>query len=144
MPTGERPKQPDQAPPAAAEAEKAATPTPAIQQPEPEPPSKPEEKKAATPGPAIPPGDETILRGTVIDERSRAKSLYKLINDSFSLDDLRDMCFEMDVDYESLPGESKRGKARELVQYCRRAGRLDELSRHFQAERPHLANQLRG
>ncbi len=35
----------------------------------------------------------------------------------FSLAEVRDMCFELDVEYENLAGEGKGSKARELIAY---------------------------
>lgn len=54
----------------------------------------------------------------------------------FTEDDLRDLCFDLDVDYESLPGNSKAGKARELVIYCRNRGQLAELEAQIRRRRP--------
>ena len=45
----------------------------------------------------------------------------------FSDGELRDLCFDLGIDYESLPGEGKSAKARELVAYCQRRDRLAEL-----------------
>lgn len=45
----------------------------------------------------------------------------------FSLEELADLCFNLGVDYESLPGESKPAKARELVSYMQRRNRLPDL-----------------
>ena len=41
---------------------------------------------------------------------------------------LRDLCFELGADYDSLPAEGKAGKARELVVRLERKGRLAELA----------------
>jgi hypothetical protein len=40
---------------------------------------------------------------------------------------MQDLCFDLGVDYESLAGESKRGKARELIAYLERHNRLFDL-----------------
>lgn len=55
--------------------------------------------------------------------------LVKFIRDKFSDSELRDLCFELHIDYESLPGEGKAAKARELVSYCERRDRLPDLER---------------
>ena len=44
-----------------------------------------------------------------------------------SEEDLRDLCFYLDVDYDSLRGEGKPGKARELINLLRQRGRVQEL-----------------
>ncbi len=62
----------------------------------------------------------------------------------FSEDELRTLCFDMVIDYEALPASSKPGKARELMEYCRRHNRLAStdkragLYERVQAERPYL------
>ncbi len=55
--------------------------------------------------------------------------LVKFIRDRFNDGELRDLCFELHIDYESLPGEGKAAKARELVSFCERRDRLPELER---------------
>jgi hypothetical protein len=55
--------------------------------------------------------------------------LAKFIRDKFNDSELRDLCFELHIDYESLPGEGKAAKARELVSFCERRDRLSELER---------------
>jgi hypothetical protein len=45
----------------------------------------------------------------------------------FNDNELRDLCFDLGIDYESLPGEGKAAKARELTAYCQRRDRLAEL-----------------
>jgi len=54
-------------------------------------------------------------------------ALLTMIRQTFDDQELRDLCFELGIDYENLPGEGKASKARELVSYCERHGRLDEL-----------------
>jgi tetratricopeptide (TPR) repeat protein len=41
--------------------------------------------------------------------------------------DLRELCFELDLDYDNLAGENKAGKLRELILHQVRNGRYDEL-----------------
>ncbi len=48
------------------------------------------------------------------------------------------MCFDLQVDYDSLRGEGKAGKARELVAQAERIGRLAELEAAVRRERPVL------
>lgn len=45
-----------------------------------------------------------------------------------SLDGLRTLCFQLGIDFDDLPGDSKAGRARELVLWLERAGRIGELS----------------
>jgi hypothetical protein len=48
----------------------------------------------------------------------------------FNESELRDLCFDLGVDYESLPGHAKSDKARELLGYARRHARWEELMLH--------------
>jgi len=62
----------------------------------------------------------------ILTLESRAKlrrNLDQYLNES----ELRDLCFDMGIDYDGLPGQSKKDKARELVAYCQRYSRLDDL-----------------
>jgi hypothetical protein len=54
----------------------------------------------------------------------------------FSDSELRDLCFDLGIDYESLPGEGKAARARELVAYCQRHGRLPDLENTCRRLRP--------
>lgn len=65
----------------------------------------------------------------------RAK-LRQTLADSFSEDELRDLCFDLGVDYENLPGAGKSGKARELIAYAQRRGSLDKLVEQARQLRP--------
>lgn len=56
----------------------------------------------------------------------------------FSLDELRDLCFELDIDFENLPGEAKAGKAREMIIYCRNRAMMNQLTGKVQLARPNL------
>jgi tetratricopeptide (TPR) repeat protein/GTPase SAR1 family protein len=42
-------------------------------------------------------------------------------------EELRDLCFELDLDYDNLPGATKAGRLRELILHHERSGRYDEL-----------------
>lgn len=54
----------------------------------------------------------------------------------FDLEELRQVCFEMSIGTASLDGVGVEGKARELVKYCDRHGRLDELLELVKGKRP--------
>jgi outer membrane protein assembly factor BamB len=70
------------------------------------------------------------------DERLR---LYNLLTQHFDEEELRTLCFGLGVNYDDLRAAGRAGKARELVIYLERRGRLDELLLLCQQERPHLA-----
>jgi hypothetical protein len=65
----------------------------------------------------------------------RAELRQKLIN-YFDDRELRDLCFDLDVDYDCLRGEGKGDKARELMAHLERRGRLSELTRECGRLRP--------
>jgi hypothetical protein len=50
--------------------------------------------------------------------------------------ELRTLCADLGVDYESLPPGGKADKARELVAYCERHGRVAELIALVRKVRP--------
>jgi len=53
--------------------------------------------------------------------------LKQILVDYFNDEELRDLAFELTIDYESLPGAGKSGKARELVAFAERHGRFAEV-----------------
>jgi hypothetical protein len=54
-------------------------------------------------------------------------NLATLIGERFQTEDLKNLCFRLDVEYDDLPAETKSGKARELVAHSERHNRMDEL-----------------
>jgi hypothetical protein len=65
-------------------------------------------------------------------------ALREILSDRFNLDELRTLCFDLHIEFENLGGETKRAKAREIVAYCERAGRLDVLVAAVRKLRPDL------
>jgi hypothetical protein len=57
----------------------------------------------------------------------------------FNETELRDICFDLYVDYDSLPGPGKRDKARELVAFIDRHGQIDEFVSICCQRRPNIA-----
>lgn len=55
---------------------------------------------------------------------------------SFNLDEVRQICFDLDVNYEELPAASLSGKCRELYLFMERRGDLGRLVAVCQTERP--------
>jgi DNA-binding NtrC family response regulator len=53
--------------------------------------------------------------------------LRQLITKRLDLEELRTLCFDLEVDFDSLRGEGKAGKSRELVALFWRRGVLDQL-----------------
>lgn len=77
------------------------------------------------PGPETP--EDVLLMNVLRD------TLLALFNES----ELRDLCFQLGVDYDTLSGQSKPDKTRELLLYLSRHGRLNELIKVGQDLRPH-------
>ncbi|MBP7686948.1 MAG: tetratricopeptide repeat protein [Thermoflexales bacterium] len=53
--------------------------------------------------------------------------VLRYIRESFDDNELRELCFRLNVNYEDLSGENRAAKARELVALCERRERLTEL-----------------
>jgi len=64
------------------------------------------------------------------------KMLRDALDDAYSDAELRDLCFELEIDYEDLPGDGQSAKARELVMYCKRRGLLAALVACVMRDRP--------
>lgn len=64
--------------------------------------------------------------------------LYQKIGESFSDDELRDLAFRLKVDYENLPGQTKRAKAQALVEKMGRLRRFAELLAVVRQLRPEV------
>lgn len=65
--------------------------------------------------------------------------MLSLIADHFGIQDLRDLCFELHIDYDDLGGEGRRDKIRELLLYARRHGRTSDLLDQLRRARPDVA-----
>jgi hypothetical protein len=53
--------------------------------------------------------------------------LHHNLVEYFSDEELNTLFFSLGEDYENLPGDAKEGKAREIIRYFQRRGRLSEL-----------------
>jgi len=62
--------------------------------------------------------------------------LRQLLTTHFDEGELNTFCFDLDVDYDDLPGEGKANKARELVKYLERRGRTHEIVKIGRQVRP--------
>ena len=54
--------------------------------------------------------------------------LHQALLTRYDLEELRTLCVQLDVDFDDLRGESRQAKARELILWLRRRGRLDQLA----------------
>jgi internalin A len=82
-----------------------------------------------------------LLDGIESAEERDIRPLVRTLQERFSKAELRQLAFEVLVDHEDLPGETKTDLARELALRCRRHGRLAELERMVGKERPLLAGR---
>jgi len=62
--------------------------------------------------------------------------LRDVLTSYFNLSELHDLCFDLSIYYEELPGQSKSDKARELIQYMDRRGDLPNLVTAVKRLRP--------
>ena len=71
-------------------------------------------------------------------ESTDLPTLLQRLNRAFSDDEFRTLCFDLGVDYDSLPGEGLDGKQRELLLFLQRNGRLPELINLLRQKRPNF------
>jgi Effector-associated domain 7 len=64
--------------------------------------------------------------------------LFSVLNTYFDDQELRTLCFKLNVQYDDLPGEGEVAKARELVVWAERNSRLAEVEAEVRRERPNL------
>jgi formylglycine-generating enzyme required for sulfatase activity len=81
---------------------------------------------------------DTVLEGETSEQLDRAK-LRELITVCFDKEELRTLCFDLEVYYDDLRGEGRAGKARELVAYFERRGRISELVAYCRRLRPNFS-----
>lgn len=64
--------------------------------------------------------------------------LHQLLSKHFNLADIQDLCFRLNVDYESVSGEEKPSRIRALLLGLGRNGRLADLVTLAREQRPHI------
>jgi len=64
--------------------------------------------------------------------------LHRILIVHFDVEELKTLCFDLEVDYDSLGGEGLKGKARELVKMMQRYGLLEKLEAAVRLRRPQL------
>lgn len=94
-------------------------------------------------------GQKIVIHQTLADEAdaaglsAQALTLYRLLSDRwFDTNDLEDIAFQLDIDWDSLPGAAKPGKARALVRHCEKHGLIAKLKGLMRLARPNLREQL--
>jgi hypothetical protein len=66
-------------------------------------------------------------------------ALRQLLASHFNIGELQDLCFDLNIDFENLPGQMKSDKARELVAHAQRHGRLADVISQVRRLRPLVA-----
>jgi hypothetical protein len=74
---------------------------------------------------------EPVIKGS-----AGYSNLHRQLCDYFDDDELATLCFQMGIDYRHLRGEGKVAKARELILFMHRRGRIGELASMCRSERP--------
>src|SRR3989304_1862689 len=64
------------------------------------------------------------------------KALREKLIAGFSVEELATLCQDLGLEYAALPGTSKEGKARELIDYLARRNRIAELERALESREP--------
>ena len=67
-----------------------------------------------------------------------AKKLRDVLVARFNLAEIETLCFDLDIDADDVPGTTKPEKARELVLYMERRGRLPDLLAAIRKARPNV------
>lgn len=65
-------------------------------------------------------------------------TLQRMVEQYFSLEDVRTLCLMLGVDYDSVPGDGKTARVRELILGLARQGRLPALLAMVENERSHV------
>ena len=71
-------------------------------------------------------------------ESPQKMALWHVLRDRTNAEDLRNLCFLLGLDYETLPGDSRSGKAREIVAHFDRREDLEALAAALHQLRPDI------
>lgn len=69
---------------------------------------------------------------------AQVSQLSRNICNHFNVSELRNLCFDLNVDYDVFPGRDKREKANEIIRYFGRRGLILDLLNVLQIKRPHF------
>ncbi len=62
--------------------------------------------------------------------------LRQILNEKFNEEELKTLCFDLNIVYEDLGGSGRAANARELIAFVQRNGRIDELWEYVKGKRP--------
>ena len=86
----------------------------------------------------VAPGWIEIVGERISTQKHLARLRQNLV-DYFNDEQLRTLCFDLEIDYENLPAQAKAGKAKELVAELERTSRTSELVEICSRLRPHVS-----
>lgn len=69
-------------------------------------------------------------------EHQKVLRVIELVSESFNRVEIRELCFDFNIEYDDLPGESRSEKVFELVSYFQRRNTLDVFIEWCQKLRP--------
>lgn len=72
-------------------------------------------------------------------DRACLARLREVLDDHFNEEELRTLCYDLNVDYDNLPAQGKVNKARELIAYLERHGHIPKLLRMGEQLRPDIS-----
>lgn len=70
--------------------------------------------------------------------RQHLIQLHRILSDRLDVEELRTLCFYLDVNYDHLRGEGQSGKARALLEYMDKRGRIPDLVETGKKLRPDI------
>jgi hypothetical protein len=76
---------------------------------------------------------------TGVLKQERLTQLRRILTNHFSERELNTLCFDLGIDYDSLPGEGKTDKARELISYLERRNLVLKLVQTGKCVRPDIS-----
>ncbi|MAT95698.1 MAG: hypothetical protein CL608_00910 [Anaerolineaceae bacterium] len=82
--------------------------------------------------------DETAVPAELLDRQT----LLRVMNDQFNLEEIRVLCFALEVNYDELRGETKKSKVIDLIELLERRQALPRLVTAVLRQRPNLGGQF--
>jgi hypothetical protein len=78
----------------------------------------------------------TSPQPTTTSKLPELATIRQALNTAFSRDDLRELCQDLEVEYDALSGDTKAGKVVSLVDLYKRTSQLDQLVTAIRRMRP--------
>lgn len=70
------------------------------------------------------------------------EELRNILTSGFNVEELKELCLALEVDYEDLAGETRSARALELILHLKRRGHLNRLVEKVKEKRPHFKEEL--